>query len=1080
MFFTLSLFNNSIRINFLRLSPCFFSLGIFLAKFIARKTLSERDVFKGVRHHLIRFTLTLSICLLLNVTSFSLHAQEMLPFFKTINTQNGLSHNKVNKIIEDQRGFIWMATEDGLNRFDGRYFKIFRRSEQNDMGISGNIINDIYEDKQGVLWIATADGGLTKYDYRQPAAAQFKRYRFLPGQKFGIPENNILRIVESNGSLWLATSKSYVVRFNKATERFDVPVKSGTRAIIALKLISRDSLLVGRAGGGVLIINTRTLDYFQDSHYLNLYKRQPHSAVSGIFQDKQKRLWLSSWDNKLYRYNKGQLPSGYKYQVLNIQGIKNDEITPYAQDNIGRVWMGSKKSGLVISTDDAKISHLKQSMATPGSLASDHVRDILIDKRQIVWIATDKGVSVFNPLFSAFRQFALPRLSEDITVNDFYSDGKGNLFIATSRGLFIKNNDRLSLQHQPLFFKGNSLNITKIFVDVDGTFYLGTDYSLFIYDRQTGGLSLLPNTHLDPVMKRLFSSRIVSIIRDTIDRHPVLIVSPYGHYFTYYDLSAKRWISRTDLNQNIIKKFDLKDNLIEKIIKIPKGKTLLATNKSGLGIWDPGKGTPVKYFVGDEKKPSKWNLNHIYDITMDGSNGYWVSSYGGGLNHFNAKDGRFFHVPLSSNLTEGMEKDASGTLWMIANGHLHTFQPAKKVYSCYILPGMESSGGLRGYLYKDEHDRIYAASLNSFVEFQPAKVPKIQPEPAVFFTDFKVFNTSQSHLLNHRVIHLDYKQNYFSVEFSAPDFNGDNVFYAYKLEGFDKNWEMAGKRNTASYVNLPGGTYVFKVRATNWQSEQVGKYISVIIIINPPYWTRWWFSIILLVALGCFVFLLYFLRIKEILKRQSIRNGLAQDLHDNIGSTLSSVLVYTEVAKTHLKQHREEALLDSLDNIQTVSTEMIAEMSDIVWAITPKNDSVQGIIDRVKSYALPLCAAKGIKIRVPASSSTRNVLLNMKARKNLYLLLKEAINNAVKYADCKVITLEFFQKRNFFIVKLNDDGTGFCLDSVKNKQNDLSGNGLENMQTRANELCAKFEILTGANTGTSLTLIIPLRNNITP
>jgi ligand-binding sensor domain-containing protein len=999
--------------------------------------------------------------------------QVYTPFFKNLNVVQGLSHNKINRIIEDQRGFIWIGTEDGLNRYDGRYFKIFRRSENGKQGIGGNIINDIYEDKQGVLWIGTADGGLTRYDYRLSPDKQFKQYRFTPGRKDGIPENNILRISESNGALWLATSKSYVVRFNKTTERFDSPVKKGTRAILSLRLISADTLLVGRAGGGTLWINTRTLSAGQDDGYMNLYSSHPHASITGMYRDKNRKLWVSSWDNRLYVYNSSNIVHNRVGKVIDVPGAVNDEVTPYAEDRYGQLWMGSKNSGVILADRTGKFHNYHYNPFKDGSVASDKVNHVFISRGGIVWVGTDNGLSIYNPLFSSFEQYTFPRLAKDIIVNDFYHDPCDNLWVATSEGLYLKRPGDADFEHRNLNYKGLKLNVTKIFIDNDGTFYLGTDYTLFIYDPLQNALSVLPNTDKDPVMSKLISSRIVSIVRDTVGDHPALIVSPYGHYFTYYDFREKRWVSRVDKKASIIDKFDIRDNLIQKFAKTVSGELWIATRKSGLGEWDGGKARKINYFGADENNRGSLRTSHVFDIVQDATKGFWISTYGGGLNYFDSHSRKFSHVYESSNLTEGMEKDRKGNLWMIANGHIHRFEPKSKIYSCYNLPGLEKNGGLKGYVYRDAANRLYAGAINSFIIFDPSKIDRIADEPNIYLTDFQIFNTSYSHYLHQKAIHLDYKQNYFSIEFAAPDYSGDNVVYSYQLEGLDKKWIQAGKRNFATYANLPGGRYVFKVRATNWQTERIQHYASIIIIIKPPFWMMWWFYLLLSIVLGVIGMLLYYLRVTEIIKRQSIRNGIAQDLHDNVGSTLSSILVYTEVAKNHQQNERSSQLTAVLGSIESVSAEMISEMADIVWAINPKNDHLYGIIDRIKAYGMPLCEARDIHFQVIVDPKLLLIALDMKVRKNLYLILKESLNNAVKYAECQKILLEIVLTGKHLHFTLSDNGKGFCQTSVNEQiTKSLSGNGLENLKMRAEELSATLKITSKLNKGTTISLIL--------
>jgi ligand-binding sensor domain-containing protein len=798
---------------------------------------SSQETRSNFFNWLLRILFTASLCV-----STAL-AQDSKPYFRSIGTEHGLSHAKVNCILQDKRGFLWFGTEDGLNRYDGRSFTVFRNQPNDTASISGNIITDLYEDKDGVMWIATADGGLTRYNYRLHATQQFKQYRHDPKNPDGIPENRINKIADDgNGNLWLATSNSYVVKFIKKHSKFERPYKKGTRSILTLSMVNSNTLWVGRAGGGLLKINTQTSAATADYRYNDLYAKLPHAAITSVFKDSRKRIWFGAWDKTLYSYQQGmRLKTVYK-RNRNNPGVPQDEIVSFAEDKQNRVWMASKQSGVAIFDPLIRKFSTYQHNEREGSLADNHVNAVYTDRTGIVWIGTDNGISAFDPVYSPFQKIFLPREpnGKDITIYDFYRDENRDLWVGTSNGIYIKRQGKKEFEHKKLSFKGEYLAATKFFIDKDHTFYLGTDYSLFKYDQRTNKVSLLPNTASDVVMKKLISSRITSIVRDTIDNHPVLIISPYGHYLTYYDLTAQKWVSRSDNRKKIIKRLNIKDNLIKKFHQDKRGNIWIATDRFGLGIWqEPA--APIQYFVNERNNKGSINSNDVFDIEEDKLGNLWVSTYGGGLHYFNTKSFHFNHIKGSSNLTEGLQIDQHGSVWMICNGHLHAYNPLNKIYSCYDLPELQNSGGVKGYIYQDYEGMLYAAGLNYFIAFNPAIISKISSQPDVYFTDFKIFNKSYSHLLEQKEIRLNHEQNYFSIEFSAPEYNSNHIQYEYMLEGFDKDWVVTAGRTFASYSNLRGGKYVFKVKASNWDGNNVNKYAglsAVVVLCDFDFYNR--------------------------------------------------------------------------------------------------------------------------------------------------------------------------------------------------------------------------------------------------
>jgi ligand-binding sensor domain-containing protein/two-component sensor histidine kinase len=1010
----------------------------------------------------------------------TLYAQQPALYFEKLTTENGLSHNKVNCIIQDHRGFIWLGTDDGLNRYDGNNFDIFRHEPGNATTISGNIITDMVEDKQGVLWIATADGGLTKYDYKLPPTRQFKQYKHIPGDTNSIPANIINTLVlDGDGYLWLGTRGQRIIRFHPKTEKFRRMQFLGTRTILDLSLDHSGNLWAGREGGGLLKIDTRTLKDTMDRRYFDLYAKLPHKAVTALYTDKEHYTWFGSWDKVLYRRKMGSDSEEVFMQTGGNYSFTNDEIDCFTEDTQGHLWMGGASMGLQIyDKKNNRFYHYPHDPAREGTIADNRINCLYTDRSGKVWVGTGKGVSIHHLQQQQFTQTFLPPAKDNtpVTIYDFYKMGNGELWIGTSEGIYVQPAPNAAIQHRPLVYKGNKLQVTRFFTDVDSTFYIGTNYSLFKYNTANHSIALLPNTEKDKVMHKIIESRVVSIVRDSIENHPVLIVSPFGHFLAYYDLTEKCWISRQDSVKKILETFNLPDNMIRKIHKSRNGKLWLATFRMGLGQWKNQAIPQVHYLSNNPVSANSISNNNIYDIADDARGNLWISTYGGGLNYFNTTTNTFTHFAATNNLLEGIQVDAAGNVWMISNGDIHKYDVLRKSYTSFELPDIEKSGGIKGNIYKDRQGRMYMAGINYFITFDPLAIRDVKLMPQVAFTDFKIFNQSFSHLLWQDKITLQYNQNYFTVSFAAPDFStGRNVEYAYKLEGRDDDWIPVGNRNFEQFSNLPGGEYTFKVRATNNAGIWNNYAAAIRIVIIPPFWKTFWFYGICLVMAGLIIYAIYRYRINELLKRQSIRNKIAQDLHDNVGSTLSSISVYSQVAKIYNEQERTGDLQQTLDKISTTSSEMISEMSDIVWAINPRNDNMDTILQRMESYARPLLTSQGIAFHFTVDPAVKHINLEMTRRKNFYLIFKEAVNNALKYAKNKNLWVTIHVHSHQIELMVKDDGVGFDKEKVKiHASQSLSGNGLRNMEMRTAEMKGNCNVSSVPGKGTCIKLQFPI------
>lgn len=999
-------------------------------------------------------------------------------YFEKLTTENGLSHNKVNCILEDKRGFLWIGTNDGLNRFDGKNFLQYYKRSSDPTSISGNIITDLLEDKEGIIWIATADGGLNRYDYRLPPDKQFKNFRKLAD---GSPVNIINTLIEDRfGFLWAGSSGYSVLRFDKKTGQFKMPVQYGTKTILDLSTDKNGIIWAGRQGGGILKVNPDNLSSYQDGRYLNLYAKLPHASVTALYEDKEKNMWYGSWDKVLYRFN-AVTQTEELFQTSSAPfSFTNDQVNAFAEDAQGRLWIGGNEQGLQVYYPDKKnFYRYRYDPAREGSLGDNHINCIYISKSGMVWVGTNRGLSIVDQRKQQFSQTFLPAADKNaaITVYDFFEEEKNSIWIGTSNGLYHYTPATGSFIHKPVNYKGKPVHVTKFFKDVDGSMYLGTNLSLFLYNPANGQLSLLPNTDKDSVMNQIIDSRVVSIVRDTIEGHPVLLVSPYGHYLAYYDLTDQKWVSRLDSSKKIIRRYKLEDNLMRKFVKGSNGITWMATARKGLGMWQDGK--PVQYFENIPGNQQSLSSNHVFDVTGDGKGNLWVSTFGGGLHFFDGNKKVFQQVTSTNNLMEGLQTDLYGNVWTISNGSLHKYDPRRKMYTSYDLPDLEKTGGVRGMMFRDSKGFLYAAGTNYFVRFHPDSIKDIRTEPNVCLTDFSVFEQSFSHLLFGKEIQLRYKENYFTIEYAAPHFSSDApVQYAYQLQGFNKDWVMAGTRNFVSYSNLEGGNYVFKVRASVSPGVWSSNISTLRIVVIPPYWKQPWFYLLCAIAIGAIIYGIYRYRINEILKRQTIRNKIAQDLHDNVGSTLSSISIYSQVAKIYHNQEKQSDLEQTLEKISTASSDMISELNDTVWAINPRNDNMQVILQRMESFARPLLSSQNIKFSFEYDKDLVSINLPMEKRKNFYLIYKEAINNSVKYSGCTAVAASIRHKGSNIIMKIEDNGNGFDRTKTSEgyKSSDVygGGNGLKNMQLRAKEMKGKLSIWSEPGSGTRIEVAFPI------
>jgi signal transduction histidine kinase/ligand-binding sensor domain-containing protein len=996
-------------------------------------------------------------------------AQAPALYFRHLQTANGLSHNKVNCILRDREGFVWVGTDDGLNRYDGLQCKVFRNSDMTASVIAGNIIRDLYEDADGLIWIATADGGLNCYNRKAAARQTFTNYTESSGS---IPVNSINKILaDDRGHLWLGTSGHdlLMMKLDDKSFRQVGPVLHGS--ILSLYKDKKGMIWAGREGRSYMVINPSTLEVFTDDRYHDLYARLPHQAVTGMTMDTAGNMYLGSWDAALYRLNAS---GGSETFNASNSAYVSDEITTLVTDRRGRIWIGNKIKGIQLFDPQKKeFFSYRHNTSISRSLISDQVNAIYIDKEGFIWIGTNNGLSFSRIEGNLLQPSLLPHTqNESITVYDILRDGR-KLYIGTSKGLFIEQDGRL--QHVPLQYKGTPLQVTRI-VKQDAVLYIGTDYTLFMMHPGNFSLQVLPGTDTDAVMKKLIDSRIVDIDVNTIGGKKFLITLPYGHYMSYYDFDEKKWYSRTDTVTSLIKKYGLTDFLMRQLIRT--GNTYwVATEKQGIGAWTSGTGRKASYINSRTPAANKIGVNSIAAIDADTAGNIWVASYGKGLLRYDTTAKTLDPIPLTNNLTEGVVVDRKQKVWFVSNGSLFRYDPVTRTTDNFEVPDVESTGGLKGRIVSDSSGHLYAMGTNFYLKFHPSQLQKRPSGLKVSFTALKVFDSSYADRLYRDKIELGYRQNQLTISFAAPYFaEGAMPAYEFRMEGTDDPWMKATAANQAYYNNLVPGEYTFHLRVHDGQGwSDIEKKLNI--VIHPPFWRRWWFYLLCAVALALILWLAYHYRVQEILRRQEIRNRIAQDLHDNIGSTLSSIGVYSQVAKMSAPGDASPQLHKVLDRISETSGEMVNEMNDIVWAINPANDSMDKMIARMDSFARPLAAAAGIGYVF--NGHVRSVVqLSMQKRKNLYLVFKEAFTNALKYAGAKEITVTLEHNNGGLLLTVQDNGSGFTLAGnsriIKAEKIRGEGNGLQNMQVRAAEMGGTLDINPVMGKGTMVTLWFPI------
>ncbi len=996
--------------------------------------------------------------------------------FRHLTINDGLSQHTVNCIYQDSRGFIWMGTQDGLNRYDGYEFITFRHDRADSTSLSHSWIWDIFEDSNGDLWVATWRG-LNKYNAHRNV---FTRYLMDQGNPNSITGNRPTSICEDNaGNLWIGTWGGGLNRLHLVTGEFehfrhlkDDPSSLASDFIRTLYL-DKEVLWIGTWGGlSKLAINGAT----GQRKFKHFYAPEVGSnQITAITGDHAGNIWIGTLGGGLNRYNKANGTITTYFHDKNKNSISDNNIASLLMDTNGSLWIGTVSHGidvLSISTNAVRFSHIQHDPDDAQGLLGNHVTCIFKDRSGLIWIGAG-GLNIYNSRLLNFHHFKhLTKEKNSLNhnkVTTFFEDSSNDIWIGTETGGLNRFNPSEGsfqlFQYQLGLPNGlSSNNISSVIEDRNRHLWIGT---------RGGGLN-----KFDRAKGEFVQFKELPDIADTEGLNYINALS--------YDANDILWIAT--FNKGLIK-FDLKLKKYTRYRNIPNDSTSLSGdyllyiyNKGQylwLGSWGGGlsrmnKHTGVfKQYLSHPDLPASLSDNIVHSIfhtSEDGKETLWVGTSGGlsAMDRTN-KDGVFRNYTmkhgLPSNVIYSILDDDKGNLWISTNFGICRLNPSTgEVKRYFQFNGLQSNEFTGGAGLKLKSGELLFGGTNGFNIFWPDSIQESKFSPGIEITSFKVFNQpffDHVFMPDCDTIRLTHKQNFFSFEFASLDFSYPiNNRYKYKMEGIDKNWvELIGRRYV-SYTNLSPGEYTFRVRGTNSDGVWSQNEASMLIVISPSFWQSVWFKLILLVVLIGILLSLHLYKLKRSIEMERLRVNIASDLHDEVGSTLTRISIHSEQIQN---TDDKNVILDASRKIGKISREVIDTMSDIVWSIDTRNDTMANLLDRMYDFAYSSLSLRDIAISFSEKNIDKNKKIKVDCRQNIYYIFKEALTNIVKYAQASEVHIALKNDERHFFMEIKDDGRGFDKSKVS------KGNGIKNMYMRARRIGGSLYIESNAGTKILLT-----------
>ncbi|MBL7914462.1 MAG: hypothetical protein JNL49_05395 [Bacteroidia bacterium] len=992
-------------------------------------------------------------------------AQEKILNLKHYSAEQGLSDNQVTSITRDHNGFMWIGTKDGLNRYDGHEFHIFKHISNDTNSICANSITSLAVDADSILWIGTASSGLASYDFRSGRFKSYNKYRS------GFPSNAINTIAydKFRNRLWIGFNNGGSGYMSLENHKYNTV--DSARSCYALLPTGKD-IYAGTIARSIYTIIRKTQP---DS--VRFYSA---STINTIYIAKDSSVWVGAWNNALHRLD---LELNYKQQYFFDKSEKlnnsGDEIYAINEDPSGTLWIGTKLAGLILF--DRSKNSFKDNFRFSIPVTT-RVNAIFKDDFNRIWIATMSGLYLYDPTQNQFDITYLPVPKNTITchIHGKCTTPGGIEIVAGDCGLFYKDKMSSSFTHKEFIYEKSPLQLTEIFQTSDNKIFVGTNKTLFELD--TLNMSLIKMNRLVSYETfsffSIYASTINSIAEFKSSDKSYLIASIYGHILAIVDPDKKDVGLPFKLQS--LKKSDYLDNLVRKIYIDSKNRIWLCGVTKGIqqlipmevdlqDSLDSQNSIPeLKSWVTFTDNKLTTPVNNIFDMLENRDGTFWVTSQGSGLMKFNPEStsGHFTIIPGNYQSLQGINKDNNGNLWIITASGILQYDPDKNRYKRYDRShGIPN--GVSGHFFENDNRSLSAGFNSGYIVFNPDSMLANFEKPKVHITRLWVMDQSSDSLLNQELV-LPANKNFVKLYLSANCFSfNDQTTFQYQLEGIDDEWRNNASNPLVSYTSLPPGSYNFRFKATN--SDGIESEIAYYqITVVPPFYKTWYFYSLLILISGLSIFGLYKYRIRQILKLQEVRNKIARDLHDDIGSTLGSIHLYSQVAHSKLKGESNEDVTNILEKIASGSREIIDKTSDTVWAVKPENDALSDLYYRMESYAASVLGVAGISFTINCPDHLLNMHLKMDHRKNLFLIFKESLHNTIKYAESSEVHITFSKKDNHLQMKFSDNGKGIVI--TENKA--YNGNGIQNMRKRAEEIGGVFAIQTSDSQGTTITITL--------
>lgn len=1007
----------------------------------------------------------LLIILFLNMPSLEVFARQPDLKLTNISREQGLSNSTVFCIYQDSYGFMWFGTGDGLNRYDGAQIQIYQNDPKSSHTISDNYVKYIFEDRQRNLWVGTTSG-LNLFERK---LGRFKRYSFDAATKSGNLGNDISCILEdTGGNLWIGTHGGGLAILDKKTGK--------------LRSIGRE---------------------YKNKSALN------SSHINHLLEDSNRNLWIAT-NQGITILNIGKK----EFKNLVIPGKSKVDVRTIREDGKGNKWIATEGNGIfMFNPITGKFQNYSNLEKQNSSLGSNLVRTLMIDNKGKIWSGcVTGGLNLLDPKTNTFHRYI-----SDRTVSALFQDNQGNLWAGTHRAgvyLYAPNAQKFNIVRQqtsPHILSNN--DVRAFYEDGKGNIWIGTDGGgVCKYDPETKTATKFRHRSADP--NSLGSDFILDIVGDSNSN---IWISSWAGGISLYNEKSNRFTRYLNDPRN---NSSISSNYVHKMIPDEKGNFWVGTYFGGLNYLNTALGTFTRFQSNRNNPISMWG-NNVISMCEDVKKGnLWIGTDDAGLNYFDKQSQTFKHyfvnesgpreiriifkdrknriwlggkgmylynskkdrferynkaASLNTNFIKGILEDEQGLLWISTLNGLVSLNPEKGTTRRFnTSDGLQSLEFEANAALKTRKGEMYFGGINGYNYFHPEKIPINNFIPPVYFTELLIFNKKVVPLKDDSPLMQDlpfvselkfnYKQSSFSVSYAALNYTSpNNNQYAYKLEGFDNDWNYVGNITKASYTNLSPGNYILKVKAANNDGIWSSRIASLPIHITPPFWQTIWFKLLAAsVILGS---VYYVLSLKRRLELEKLEEKKKDEIHQmqlefftNISHEFRTPLALIMGRLERLvKENSNTGLLPHIRSLFKNSAYLLNLLNELMdfrkvesgaLQLNVSKGNLNSFLDELAEEFIILAQEKNIQLSIRKEHDVPEAWFD---RQVMEKIITNLIYNSIKYTSPGgEITIEILQdipqqpsfEHQLFIksgyqpfetvaIRVKDSGVGITADSLK-------------------------------------------------